>query len=470
VAPPVASVDTASPRWTSPQLDGQLYGEPLVSGGLVYVATEADTVYALSSSSGAVVWSTHLGTPVSSGLLPCGNISPTVGVTGTPVIDEARDEIFVVADEQSGSSATHHLVGLNAASGQVELDQDVDPPGADPLALLQRTGLNLDAGRVAFGFGGNYGDCSTYHGWLIAVPETGGSMSSFEVDSGTGDSQGAIWMGGAAPAVDSAGNLWVSVGNGSVTSSTRPYDDSDSVLELSPALQLLQFFAPSQWASDNAHDLDMSTEPALLSGGLVVAAGKARIVYLLSAANLGSVGGQLASLPSACDDDIDGGVAIENETVFLPCLSGIIAVTATSSPPALHLAWSSGEGGGPPILAGGLVWTIGSNGTLFGLDPHTGSARIEANIGAPANHFPTPSVGAGLLLAPSANRVVAFAAAAPATSGPTTTVPKPHTTEPKAAQTSSDLPAGALAAIAVAAALIAAVFGRLWWLRRRRHS
>ena len=59
----------------------------------VFVATENDTVYALSASTGAVVWSTHLGTPVPSGSLPCGDITPTVGITGTPVIDPSRAEI-----------------------------------------------------------------------------------------------------------------------------------------------------------------------------------------------------------------------------------------------------------------------------------------------------------------------------------------------------------------------------------------
>jgi outer membrane protein assembly factor BamB len=94
--------------------------------------------------------------------------------------------------------------------------------------------------------------------------------------------------------------------------------------------------------------------------------------------------------------------------VYLPCLSGIIAVKVTSSPPALHLLWSSGTGGGPPIVAGGLVWTIGQNGRLYGLDPATGKIRQQAAIGAPANHFPTPGIGADLMLAASARNVIAF--------------------------------------------------------------
>src|SRR5579859_1268499 len=100
-------------------------------------------------------------------------------------------------------------------------------------------------------------------------------------------------------------------------------------------------------------------------------------------------------------------------TVYLPCLGGIIAVRASSSPPALHLLWSSGTGGGPPIAAAGLIWTIGQNGTLYGLDPASGSVKQQATIGSPANHFPTPSVDGGLLLAASAEHVVAFAAPAP---------------------------------------------------------
>ena len=67
VAPSVTSVNLSARVWTSPALDGQLYGEPLVSDGRVFVATENDTVYALSPTTGAVVWSTHLGTPVPSG-------------------------------------------------------------------------------------------------------------------------------------------------------------------------------------------------------------------------------------------------------------------------------------------------------------------------------------------------------------------------------------------------------------------
>ena len=471
VAPPVSAVDTTAAVWNSPALDGQIYGEPLIYAGRVYVATENDTVYALSAATGAVAWSAHLGPPVPAGSLPCGNISPTVGITGTPVIDQARGEIFVVADELVSGKPAHRLVGLATASGRIEMTQDVDPPGADTAALLQRTGLTLDGGQVVFGMGGNYGDCASYQGRVAAVPETGGTTKYFTVDAAPGESQGAVWMGGAAPVVDGHGDIWVSTGNGSVYSDQHAYDNSDSVLELSPSLQLMQFFAPSTWATNNSQDLDMSIAPALLPDGQVVLAGKSRIVYLLNGADLGGIGHQQATLGTnghtvgtACSDDIDGGVAVVGMTVYLPCLAGIIAVQATSSPAALHLLWSSGTGGGPPIAAAGLIWTMGQNGTLYGLNPATGRIRQQVTIGAPANHFPTPSVGDGLLLAASAEHVVAFAAPAPGAR------PAPATASPGQgasgqAQTAPAHTPRYLAAIVFVAAAVLIAIG---WLVARR--
>ena len=142
----------------------------------------------------------------------------------------------------------------------------------------------------------------------------------------------------------------------------------------------------------------------------MVVAGKSRVVYLLNASALGGIGGEEASVGSGCDDDVDGGTAEVGTTVYLPCLSGIIAVRASASPPSLTVLWRSGTGGGPPIVADRLVWTIGQDGVLSALDPTTGAVREQARVGPPANHFPTPSIGDGLLLAPAEDQVVAFPA------------------------------------------------------------
>jgi outer membrane protein assembly factor BamB len=220
--------------------------------------------------------------------------------------------------------------------------------------------------------------------------------------------------------------------------------------------------------SDNARDLDFSTGVALLADGQAIAASKSRTVFLVNRQNLGGIGGQQALLTGACSTVIDGGFAVAGSVVYLPCLRGPIAVQVSDSPAGLKLLWSSSVGGGPPIMAGGLVWTIGSNGVLYGLNPSTGTVTEQATIGTPANHFPTPSIGAGLLLAPSSNRVVAFSASSAPASGSTTT-----TTVPRATTTSfapSGQPAGANAWIIAAAIVggLGVLAAAAWLLRRRR--
>ncbi|HTX63743.1 MAG TPA: PQQ-binding-like beta-propeller repeat protein [Acidimicrobiales bacterium] len=408
-----------SPAWHSPRLDGAVYGEPLEATGRVVVATENDTVYALAADSGAVLWSTHVGTPVPSGDLPCGNIAPSVGITGTPVIDLARSEVFAVADELVGGTPAHHLVGIDLYTGKVLLNRVVDPPGAEAAAILQRTGLDLDGGRVVFGFGGNYGDCGPYHGWVVSVPADGdGPTLRYDTVTLPGDHQGAVWMGGAAPEVAQHGDIWVATGNGAATSGT--FDDSDSVVELSPSLHRIAIFAPGDWGADNADDRDLgSTAPALLSDGDVVQVGKSYTAYLLRASKLGGVGGQISSTPVCDGTDADGGDAVDGDVVYVACQAGLEALDAGTA--KLTVRWDAARTVGsnadpdkPPIVAGGLVWSIGGD-TLFGIAPASGRAVVRLDVGSNDNDFPTPSVADGLLLVTGGtggDEVLAFAGGA----------------------------------------------------------
>ncbi len=424
------SFSPATKAWTSPIFDGQLYGQPLVATGRVFAATENDTVYALAADTGALLWSTHLATPVQSSALPCGDIGPTVGITSTPVIDTANSEIFVVADEAAAPIASHHLIGLNIFTGAVVLDEVIDPPGTDPAAHLQRTSLALDRGNVIIGFGGNAGDCSDYHGLVVSAPENGSAPTTFVVANLPGDSQGAVWMGGAAPSIDAQGNVWVSTGNGNFSSSGDPYDDSDGVLELSPSMKLLDYFAPSQWYTENGEDFDLgSTAPALLPNGLVFQVGKSFTAYTLRQSGLGHVGGQLHSTPDFCENDPDGGAADLNGTLFVPCSDGLRAVTPTAgSAPTAQWKTSSGAHNSP-IVAGGLVWSIGGD-TLYALDPATGNAVQQFVIGSAASHFPSPSAADGLVLAPATDHIDAFKGPGGLPSPPSPTPPTPSPPQP----------------------------------------
>jgi hypothetical protein len=409
VDPSGTDLSPAQAAWTA-HLDGPVFGEPLVEAGRVIVATENDTVYELAANSGQVLWATHVGNPVPQGDLPCGDVGPTVGITGTPVIDPSSSEVFAVADEDVGGAVNHYLVGLDLYSGAMLLRQPVDPAGTDPLNELQRTGLTLDDGRVVFGMGGNDGDCAQYWGFVISVAETGGPIDDYQVDAVGGNHAGAVWMGGAAPIVDGQGNVWVASGNGfgSNPAPGNPSDSSDAVLELTPTMQLASYFVPSSWQNDNNHDFDLgSASPALLPGGVVFQAGKSETMYLMNASHLGGVGGQTLQQGSFCGNDVDGGNAISGKVVYVPCMAGLEAVQVSSDTSASVL-WKTSTGSvGPSVVAGGEVWSIGGN-TLRGLNPATGTTVQSFALTGEDNHFPTPSVADGLLLAPEASAVAAF--------------------------------------------------------------
>ncbi len=401
------SFTPATRAWTSPTLDGTLYGQPLVDTGRVFEATENDTVYALAADTGAVLWSTHVGTAFDPSTVPglCGDILPTVGITSTPVIDPARSELFVVAAEQVRGDAAHHLVGLNLYTGAVMLDEVIDPPGVDPAHELQRASLGLTDGRVIAGFGGNSGDCEPYHGLVVSAPEDGSPPSTFVVANQPGDSQGAVWMGGGAPSIDAAGNVWVSTGNSAYESPDDPYDQSDGVLELSPTMHLLQDFAPTTWPSDNAADADLSTPPVLLPNGLVFAIGKSSTAFVLNQSSLGGVGGELLAQPGCFGH---GAAAHVGDVVYTGCGGGATAYRVTSAPVGLSTVWSTGTGGGgTPIVAGGQLWTLGG-GNLNEIDLATGATLQRFSMGGWASSFPSPSAADGLILAPANRSVVAF--------------------------------------------------------------
>ena len=281
-----------TPRPTSPKvawermLDGSVYAEPLDVGGMVIVATENDSLYALNAASGSVIWTTHVGTPVPQSDLPCGDIFP-LGITGTPAFDLATQTLFAVAEE---SGPVHVLYAFDAVSGAVRWSRRVDIQIASesPAAVQQRPALMVANGYVYIGFGGLDGDCAQYRGAVVAVPTSdSGPTLQYVVPT---DREGAVWASGG-PVLAAGGNIFVSTGNGAATA--NPWDHSDSVLELSPTLHLISAFAPSSWAVDNQHDLDLgSVAPTLLPDGYVFIAGKSGTGYVLRQSSLGGVGGR----------------------------------------------------------------------------------------------------------------------------------------------------------------------------------
>ena len=225
-------------------------------------ATENDSIYGLDQATGKVAWRTHVGTPVPLADLPCGNIDP-LGITGTPVYDPASGLVYAVAE----TSGYHHvLVGVSVRDGSVQVERDIPAPDGQPRYDQQRPALTIAAGRVYVAFGGLAGDCGPYRGSVVGIPLSGaGPMISYVVPT---PREGAVWATGG-PVTGPDGTMYVSVGNGSETSTS--FDDSDSVTALSPGLRRTGVFAPSTWRHDNDNDLDLgSTQPALLPGGMLL--------------------------------------------------------------------------------------------------------------------------------------------------------------------------------------------------------
>ncbi|HLH68260.1 MAG TPA: PQQ-binding-like beta-propeller repeat protein [Candidatus Dormibacteraeota bacterium] len=396
-------VDVGSPpagrlvqRWQV-ALDGAVYAQPLVYRGLVVSATEHNTVYALEAATGCLVWKKSLGPSFDASRLQCGNI-PELGVTSTPVIDPSNGTLFVVSYQPPGR---FQMVALNVANGAIRWRYPIDLPGSDPLYQLNRPALALDAGRVDVAFGGRAGDCGNYHGFVVGVPESGsGPQVLFQASPQRG---GAIWAP-SGPVVLPNGDLLVTTSN---TDERSSFDGSDAVVRLSPSLQRLDLFAPSNWVQLNDLDLDLgSVNPTLVGDDRVFQVGKEGIGYLLDLNHLGGVGGQLFSASLGGCYAI-GATAYRAPYVYVPCDHGVKAVEIQGS--SFRVAWQGPNfRAGSPIVAGGLVWDIDfDGGRLWALNAKTGAVEHQVKIGT-AEHFVAPSASAGRLYLPVGSRLMAF--------------------------------------------------------------
>jgi len=372
------------------RLDGAVYGQPLVWSGRVLAATENDTVYALDGHDGRVLWSRHLGSPMRNVIAQagCGNIDP-LGITSTAVIDTATHTIFVVATMQDANKVIHHqLVGLDVATGVVRVSANADPGGVqNPLHIQQRAALALSKGRVYVGYGGYAGDCGVYHGWLVSRTEAGAAKLAFDVTPHTG--QGAIWAPGG-PAVDATGNVYIATGNPNPVVSAGDY--GESLLEFDPALHLLHHFS----ASNATDDQDLgSVGPALLGSKLVFQIGKQHVGYLLETTDLSKL-----QAIKVCSGEAFGGTAFDGKHLYVPCQEHIREVNINATARSMSLGWAgpTTSSAGPPILAGGVLWSIDTaDAKLYALNPSTGKTMTTMTL-AGVPHFASPSAALGLLL------------------------------------------------------------------------
>jgi membrane-associated phospholipid phosphatase/outer membrane protein assembly factor BamB len=395
--------DAANTRmlWESDKLDGQVYAQVLVAGNRAITVTQNNSVYALDVATGRAVWSVRLGDPVPHSALPCGNVE-TTGILSTPAIDPATGLLYAV--DFIRQPPHHELVALDLASGTVRFNMPIDPPGASPLPLQQRAALAVSNGSVYVPFGGLFGDCGDYHGWVVsAAANDGHQLSAYQVPS---HRQGGIW---AAAALSSAGDLYVATAN---SDSTTNFDQANAVVRVSPDLKLLDFFAPSNWADLNRRDADLgSSFPILLESGQVLQVGKSGVGYLLAADKLGQIGGELFQAP-LCAGGAYGGSAHVGSTVYVACRDGLYAVQVQDR--AFSVMWHGPQiNAGAPTITESVVWTVDEGtASLYGLSRQNGSVVFRAPAGQATNppHFLTPSAAGGRIFHSRGQTIVAYGA------------------------------------------------------------
>jgi outer membrane protein assembly factor BamB len=428
--PAAPSLGTVGPTagWTESPLDGQVYGEPLVFNGLVYVATLNNTVYALNQTTGAIVWSHNLGAPQTSGWV-CGNVSPQ-GILGTPVLDTAGGRVYVAAF--FAGDDLYHVVGLNLGTGNLELTTVIPNTigtGFDWRIQQERGALVVANGYVYVPFGGRAGDCfdgsTGYRGWIVGVPTSGSTSLAVYETAGTG---AGVWDAGGPVVDDTSHNVFFSTGNAIPCSGATGY--SDAVVRTGPGLGSASFFEPQDWQSNwCGPDSDLgSAGPLLLSPSLLFQAGKHGGGFLVDATSLGGVDGQVYPSPSGylqadvClgnhSDATFGSFAYAAPYVYLECEGrGLVALGVNTSSRSFTPCgsscpapdWQAGSGltFGPPIVAAGAVWAASDGNGLYAFNAATG-AQIFHSGGFGINRFVTPSEAGGQVFVASHTVVKSF--------------------------------------------------------------
>jgi len=377
--------------WRVP-VDAALYAQPISAAGLAFAATENNTVLAVDVVSGRVKWRRHLDAAARRATLPCGNIDPS-GITGTPAYDAATHQLFVVTEN---ADARHTLVALDSRTGKVRWRRNVDvAAGRDPHAEQERGALLVASGHVYVPFGGRYGDCGNYVGYVAAVALDGtGPTLRYEVPTAR---EAGIWAA-PGPVIGPGGDLYVASGNGAETGGH--YDGSDSVIRLTPSLRRVAVWAPSTWPQDNADDLDLgSMSPVPLPQGILIA-GKRGVVYLLRAdlrsevahlSGCASYGGAAAS------------AAATVSVVVLPCNDGLRAVRVQGQ----HLSrlWHNGSMLGSPAIAGDAVYGFDGS-DLVEASLTNGHVHARVHVGD-VTRFATPAPVGPLVLVGTTSELVA---------------------------------------------------------------
>lgn len=341
-------------------VDGQVYGQPLfvpdmpgpdgIHRDLLIVVTQKnklhifDTLQLLHGDIAQPMVTFPLGTPLPFNFISMGytehflgivtsprvpstpssdpafyNISPSIGVTSTPVVDTASHKVYLVAkvDLANGSgppNVAFQLRGFDlstqkeVAGSPVTIVGSVNGTGPgnaagtitfNPSLQHQRAALLLSQGMIYVSFG-SHQDTPIWHGWIMRYDAATLTQNAIWCSTPNGQG-GSIWQAGGGPAADESGNLYVMTGNGETATDvdTSNSNFAQSFVKLDPNLTVLGSFTPPGAALESQDDVDLgSSGPVAIPGqNTLVGAGKNGKLILIDRATVGMREMFQASLP-----------------------------------------------------------------------------------------------------------------------------------------------------------------------------
>src|SRR3984957_78032 len=313
-------------------VDGLVDGQPLYLSQLsipsngthnvLYAVTEHASVYAFDADSGTVLWQKSLlsAGETTSDNRGCGQVTPEIGITSTPVIDRTQGALYTVAMSKDSSGNYHQRIhaldiatGAELFGGPIAVQATFPGTGDntqggnvifDPAQYKERAGLLL-SNDVIYTMWASHCDDRPYTGWIIGYDES--TLAQTQVLNVTPNgSEGAIWMAGAGPAADVTGDIYFLDANGSfdttLDSNGFPNlgDFGNAFIKLSTTggiLSVADYFTMSTTVAESNADEDLGSGGAVVlvdetdNGGhvhqLAVGAGKDGVIYVVDRNNMG---------------------------------------------------------------------------------------------------------------------------------------------------------------------------------------
>jgi hypothetical protein len=414
---------------------------------VVYVVTQADSVYAIDADTGTQLWYASMldgGTTASGADLPCGYGGfKQEGILGTPVIDPTSNTMYLVAKTVRNGAVRHDIHALDITTGIDKPDSPVQiiaqstsnmgtVTNFNSLHQKNRPGMLLLNGVLYMGFGSN-GCNDSNSGWVLSYQaSTLTQLGVFNTSPDYGLT--SIWQSGVGLAADEAGYIYAETAEtGShgydVPSGGQTY--CNSVLKLSPTtVELADYFTPSDVAFLNTNDLDISSSGAVILPDQdgpypheLIASGKQGYVYVINRDNMGmyattdqviqEISVLVGTDPKSTTDRLFGSPAYWNNTLYF----ALDAAPITAFPVSdgllgnrVKTAADYGGGHSPTISANGnsngIMWVI-SGTTLMAFDANiygqtpfkvlytTNQAANKRDTLPPVAHFATQTVANG---------------------------------------------------------------------------